>query len=349
MFGITTIHFPFIILSFIYYPLWDLITAISSDTWFRILFVEIFRFHSYVFYLEVINGLKFVVTGEQISPKENVIVMANHPSESEWLFFWPFALRWHYGGSLKVMLKDTLRKVPGAGWVIDSNGFLFLGRDWSKDRSQIVYSCNRYLQSSFSTFLCIFPEGTDFSPAKLNKSMQFAKDNNIPFESKHVLLPRVKGFHAAANALRTKLDFVYDFTFAYPGRKTPTAWTAWAGFYPNEIHVHVRKFPASEIPIEEDELADWMYKRFKEKDDLLSYFAEHQKFPQSKEKPNWKLPISVYFWAIVWIAFVFFAIFFFFTNFYYRVYTLFGWGFYIISSFSPYVRTLRGLHPPKSS
>eukprot|EP01118_Nematostelium_gracile_P011300 TRINITY_DN3987_c0_g1_i1.p1 TRINITY_DN3987_c0_g1~~TRINITY_DN3987_c0_g1_i1.p1 ORF type:complete len:376 (-),score=79.00 TRINITY_DN3987_c0_g1_i1:34-1161(-) len=337
MFGITTFHFPFIILSLIYYPLWDWYTALSTDTWF----------HFYVFYVEVINGIKFVITGEQIDPKENIIVMANHPSESEWLFFWSFAVRWHYSGALKVILKDTLRKVPGAGWVIDSNGYLFLGRDWSRDKEQIIYSCNRYLKSWQKSFLCIFPEGTDFSPVKLKKSLQFAKDNNLPFEYKHVLLPRIKGFHAATNTMRPRLDYVYDFTIAYPGRKTPTVWTAWTGYFPKIAHVHIRKFAISEIPIDETEMSHWMYKRFEEKDQLLEYFSKNQRFP-SEYKPEWKLPISVWFWAIIWTVFTFWAANMFYTNYQFRVWTIVGWIFYAISSFSSYARVLRGLEPSKS-
>jgi hypothetical protein len=53
---------------------------------------------------------------------------------------------------------------------------------------------------------------------------------------------------------------------------------------PKEVHLHIRRYPISTIPLNDDEkLKDWIFQCWKEKDELLDHFKQHQRFPDSKQ------------------------------------------------------------------
>jgi hypothetical protein len=52
---------------------------------------------------------------------------------------------------------------------------------------------------------------------------------------------------------------------------------------PKEIHLHIRRYPISEVPTEEEKLKEWIFQCWKEKDELVDHFKQHQRFPSSKE------------------------------------------------------------------
>jgi lysocardiolipin and lysophospholipid acyltransferase len=44
--------------------------------------------------------------------------------------------------------------------------------------------------------------------------------------------------------------------------------------------MHWRRFALADIPLHDDTIfSDWLLARWREKDDLLQYFVEHQRFP----------------------------------------------------------------------
>jgi hypothetical protein len=53
----------------------------------------------------------------------------------------------------------------------------------------------------------------------------------------------------------------------------------------NEVHVHVRRLPISDIPINPAEIKLWLHNRFVEKDALLETFNETGTFPEPCETP----------------------------------------------------------------
>jgi len=63
-----------------------------------------------------------------------------------------------------------LRVVPGLGWAINELRFLFVSRDWKQDRAQIVWQIQNSAKDSDKPCFFMFPEGTDFTPAKLVRS-----------------------------------------------------------------------------------------------------------------------------------------------------------------------------------
>lgn len=45
-----------------------------------------------------------------------------------------------------------------------------------------------------------------------------------------------------------------------------------------------------EVPTDEEEITQWIIKRFVEKDELLSYFHKNGKFPDPAPKDLWPVP-----------------------------------------------------------
>ncbi|GBG75025.1 hypothetical protein CBR_g19539 [Chara braunii] len=83
--------------------------------------------------------------------------------------------------------------------------FLFLERKWEDDRLAIAKHLEGFSDRRSPIWLCMFPEGTDFSEAKKIKCNEYAKEHGLP-GSHHVLLPRTKGFVACLKALRNSID-----------------------------------------------------------------------------------------------------------------------------------------------
>ena len=54
----------------------------------------------------------------------------------------------------------------------------------------------------------------------------------------------------------------------------------------SQIEAHVRKFPITEIPLNEDELQTWLIKRFTEKEGMLEEFHRHGRFTQESNNNN---------------------------------------------------------------
>jgi len=71
---------------------------------------------------------------------------------------------------------------------------------------------------------------------------------------------------------------VYDVSIAYK-HQLPTFLDNVFGTDPSEVHIHVRRIPAKEIPASDSEAATWLMDRFQLKDRLLSDFKAHGHFP----------------------------------------------------------------------
>jgi hypothetical protein len=125
-------------------------------------------------------------------------------------------------------------------------------------------------------WLVSFAEGTRITETKLAKSQEFARTKGLR-PTRNVQIPRTKGFVATIHGMRSHLDAVYDMTIGYPDG-VPTLWQFIKG-YATCVHLHVRRFAIQSLPEEDDLLADWIIRRFQEKDDLLAHFYEHGRFP----------------------------------------------------------------------
>ncbi|CAM9241241.1 unnamed protein product [Ectocarpus sp. 12 AP-2014] len=145
---------------------------------------------------------KVVVTGEMPDDDTQAIVIANHQVvDCDWWFLFELMRLLRRHGALKIILKDDQKHIPVTGWGMRGFGFVFLKRDWVKDRANLERQLGVFTGDGFPLRLLIFPEGTTINARSMEKCTAFAKKEQRPrFE--HLLLPRTTGFGACLNAFR---------------------------------------------------------------------------------------------------------------------------------------------------
>lgn len=135
---------------------------------------------------------------------------------TEWLYLWWFSYTAGMHGYLYFVLKESLRFVPIFGTGMMVFGFLFLARNWAKDKPRFQHHVTQLNSRSDPMWLLIFPEGTNLSVNGRRTSKAFAEKVGIP-DMKHQLLPRSTGLQFCLQGLKTTVDWVYDCTIAYEG------------------------------------------------------------------------------------------------------------------------------------
>ena len=70
-------------------------------------------------------GVKIRVTGDLIRPKERSLIIMNHRTRLDWMFFWSVVLRESSLSAEKIVLKSPLKRIPGAGFCKQKLIFFF--------------------------------------------------------------------------------------------------------------------------------------------------------------------------------------------------------------------------------
>ncbi|CAN0570072.1 unnamed protein product, partial [Ectocarpus sp. 12 AP-2014] len=121
--------------------------------------------------------------------------------DCDWWFLFELMRPLRRHGALKIILKDDQKHIPVTGWGMRGFGFVFLKRDWVKDRANLERQLGVFTGDGFPLRLLIFPEGTTINARSMEKCTAFAKKEQRPrFE--HLLLPRTRGFGACLTASR---------------------------------------------------------------------------------------------------------------------------------------------------
>jgi lysocardiolipin and lysophospholipid acyltransferase len=127
----------------------------------------------------------------------------------------------------------------------------------------------------------------------VKESQDFAKKKDLPV-LKNVLLPRKKGFFATMQGLRNTVDAVYDITIVYGDgsqyRPLLSDLALRRGF---DVHLHVKRFVAKEVPREEAELETWLNNVWSEKDVNVDYLLKNGEFPNQQNEPYRHLPLHL--------------------------------------------------------
>lgn len=92
-----------------------------------------FRFGLYVHVFEKMSTMKLRVSGDTVERKDFGLVICNHPSEADWLFFWSVTNRWHSMSTTRVILKDVSAPMEKAHWQMldnDDNSWCWLGNGY---------------------------------------------------------------------------------------------------------------------------------------------------------------------------------------------------------------------------
>lgn len=91
------------------------------------------------------------------------------------------------------ILQAPLKKIPGAGWAMSSGSYIFLDRNFEKDKP-ILDRILQYFSATNNKYqILLFAEGTDKGERATRLSHAFAAKNGLP-RYHYVLHPRTTGF-----------------------------------------------------------------------------------------------------------------------------------------------------------
>lgn len=219
---------------------------------------------------------------------ERLILIANHQIYTDWLYLWWIGYTNGMHGRIYVVLKESLRSIPIIGWGMQFSQFIFLKRNWEKDKDRLAEHLQKFNQNALAPmWLMLFPEGTNLHPVTRRSSKKWADKTRIP-DMQHQLLPRSKGLQFCIQQLRKTVPHVYDCTIAYEGVPTgqyaSEIFTIQAAYFggkpPKSVNMYWRRFDVWSIPVDDDKAFDsWLRARWIEKDQLLEHYQKTGRFP----------------------------------------------------------------------
>ncbi|KAM5356279.1 hypothetical protein ACJ41O_002925 [Fusarium nematophilum] len=225
------------------------------------------------------NGAHISISGDALPPFESAIVLANHTAWADFYLIQALAMQAGMLGRCRYFAKAQLRLVPFLGWGLWAMGMPLVSRNWLRDKDELGRVFSNMIQKSFPTWLISFSEGTRFTQAKYQESIDFCKLANRR-QPMNLLYPRTRGFIATVQHLREAphVKAVYDFTIAYQHQgtfqKAPSMWETLSTPGISELggyrfHVHARRFPLESLPTTDEELATWLEELWVEKGMIL--------------------------------------------------------------------------------
>ncbi|XP_028396220.1 lysocardiolipin acyltransferase 1-like [Dendronephthya gigantea] len=262
--------------------------------------------------LEIIFGMRVHITNEDFSShvkNEKVVIIMNHRTRLDWLYYWSVIFRQQRLEHEKIILKNELKHIPGAGWGMQTVMFLFIKRNWDKDKEYLRQILHYFTDINYPLQLLIFPEGTDLDTHSLEKSKSYALKNNLPIY-KYVLHPRLKGFTYCVEQLRSRhgIDAIYDVTVGYVGNMCTSESDLAKGRFPQDVHFHIKRHPIGSIPESTEGLEKWCKERWAEKETTLEQFYKEGNFiPQHEEKSmvdEMTVKYQMIFWIVYWFTFL---------------------------------------------
>ncbi|KAL8722109.1 MAG: hypothetical protein Q9225_001353 [Loekoesia sp. 1 TL-2023] len=219
---------------------------------------------------------------------ERIILIANHQIYTDWLYLWWIGYTNGMHGRIYVVLKESLRRIPIIGWGMQFSQFIFLKRNWEKDKDRLAAHLQKLNTDALAPmWLMLFPEGTNLHPVTRKSSKKWADKNKIP-DMQHQLLPRSKGLQFCIQQLRKTVPYIYDCTIAYEGVPTgqyaSEIFTIQAAYFggkpPKSVNMYWRRFDVWSIPVDDDRAFDnWLRARWIEKDQLLDHYQKTGHFP----------------------------------------------------------------------
>ncbi|XP_034105540.1 1-acyl-sn-glycerol-3-phosphate acyltransferase gamma-like [Drosophila albomicans] len=215
---------------------------------------------------------------KKFAGKENVLLIMNHQYEIDWLAGWMISDKMGVLGNCKAYAKKAIRYVPCMGWAWWLAEFVFLNRDYDKDKEIIAKQLKIVFSYPDPTWLLLNAEGTRFTPSKHEASVKFAQERGMTV-LKHHLIPRTKGFTTSLPTLRGICPVVYDINMVFKREdKTPPTMLSLLNGKPVDPYLLMRRIPLEQIPEDEKEAAAWLQKLFVEKDRIIDSFHETGSF-----------------------------------------------------------------------
>lgn len=226
--------------------------------------------------IEFLFGTRITVTGSKIDHSEPAIIIMNHRTRLDWLFFWNLLIRmdpWLLT-SLKISLKGILKYLPGAGWAMGCNMYIFLDRTFINDSRRLESMIDYYANSGYNYQLLLFPEGTDKCPLATERSRIYAQKKGLVHYS-HVLHPKTTGFAFIIKRMREAgyIKHIYDVTVAYADSIVQSELDLLRlGACPKNVHFDVRKLDINDLPEQDDRIVNWLIDLWVKKEERLQNF-----------------------------------------------------------------------------
>lgn len=218
---------------------------------------------------------------------ERLVMIANHQIYTDWLYLWWIGYTAGMHGRIYIVLKESLKKIPILGWGMQFSQFVFLKRNWEKDKPRLSQHLQKFNKASDPMWLMMFPEGTNLADSTRENSKKWAEKHNID-DMQHVLLPRSTGLQFCLQELRKTVDWVYDCTVAYEGvprgEYAQDIFTLGASYFggnpPKSVNMYWRRFQISSIPLDDSHAFEhWLRARWTEKDRLMEGYYRTGRFP----------------------------------------------------------------------
>ncbi|EPY39125.1 acetyltransferase [Angomonas deanei] len=220
--------------------------------------------------------------------KAKIIIM-NHHTRVDWMYLFLFVSRAHgLAPTLRIVLKESLKKIPVVGYGMELFRYLFLSRSWEKDQSYLRDMIQFYKDTNDTVSIFIFPEGTDLSKSNIEKSNAYAVKQGLP-QFYHVLTPRTTGIvglmeFVGEENVEEIIDLTLGYTYAGPGLR-PDEPSLVNGNQPRAVHLLAQVFryakadpsvstSVSVAPDEKEAFVQFIHDRFAVKEQLLSRFYQ---------------------------------------------------------------------------
>ncbi len=74
------------------------------------------------------------VNNYQSESQASSIILMNHRTRLDWLFYFCILDRLKSLTNIKIILKNGLKNIPGPGWAMQTALFIFIKRKWESDQ-----------------------------------------------------------------------------------------------------------------------------------------------------------------------------------------------------------------------
>eukprot|EP01101_Sappina_pedata_P003121 TRINITY_DN1333_c0_g1_i1.p1 TRINITY_DN1333_c0_g1~~TRINITY_DN1333_c0_g1_i1.p1 ORF type:complete len:407 (-),score=139.07 TRINITY_DN1333_c0_g1_i1:95-1315(-) len=251
-----------------------------------------------IWVVEKFNNQRVIFYGDygKLPVGENAIYVSNHPSETDWFYCWSLAIRKSTIRGVKIVLKDTMRMIPGGGWAMENLQYIFLTRRWENDELAMSHRVNHLIKEKAENdenfWLVIFPEGTTIDQTTMDSSKRFSDKMGLKHLD-YLLQPRATGFSHIVSLARKNVSAIYDITVTYSlpegcslGQESaetkeaskwwqvglPEITTSLSGQFPQTVHIFVKRYDISEVPEKKEELAAWLMSVWHKKEERIRQF-----------------------------------------------------------------------------
>ncbi|KAK9297949.1 hypothetical protein QLX08_008483 [Tetragonisca angustula] len=235
-------------------------------------------YSQFVFVAEWWSGLELVLYMNKDDlekfKKDHKYVIMNHRYEIDWICGWILCERTGVLGNCKAYVKKSLQYVPTFGWAWRFAEFIFMERNWEKDKEIITSLINELVNYPDSITLLLCAEGTRVTAQKLEASQKFAQKAGLPILNYH-LTPRTKGFIASLPHMRGKITDIYDMQLQFKSDDPikPTLTNLLQGKQVT-AYLSISRIPLDEVPEDEKDAEEWLHKLYEKKDRMAKSFEE---------------------------------------------------------------------------